>query len=85
MRGNNLKVGDKIVAVYDRTASRRQPAGYRSGDTLLQTGAFVEISPITVEAIGSHAEGIQVRFRDDWYGPWNESDVLEVIREGEAL
>lgn len=97
MRGNNLQVGDKIVAVYDRTAPRRQAAGHQAGDTV-QTGSFVGVGEkyatvgrfngvpaITVEEVRPVEGGLDVRFRDNWYGPWSEQDTLEVIRAGEVL
>lgn len=84
MRGNNLQVGDKIVAVYDRTAPRRQAAGHRSGDPVV-TGAFVSVPEITVEEVRPTLEGLDVRFRDNWYGPYSDQDMVEVIRAGEVL
>lgn len=97
MRANNLQVGDKIVAVYDRSATRRQAAGHRSGDRVetgrfvgvgevyLTTGRFNGIPAITVEEVRQVEDGIDVRFRDNWYGPYTEQDVVEVIRNGEVL
>lgn len=81
----NLRVGDRVLAIFDPEAKRRQPAGWRQGDPVVK-GAFRKVTEHTVKDVTRDDKTTEVLAQaigasaGTWQAPVANDTRFEILR-----